>query len=169
MPRQYEHIRDSYLRKGVSEKEAKKLGAMTYNKLHPGHPMSPKHEVHMNRGGKMVRPIAPRLPKALASQPAPNAMAGPAAGPAAPSPPSGRGMKRGGKLKMAKGGVVPKTVKTPPDETKERKWPLKGEAKDAKGEKVAMKRGGAVKKYASGGAVRGDGIAERGRTRGTFR
>jgi hypothetical protein len=79
------------------------------------------------------------------------------------------GMKKGGTMKMKDGGVVPKTVKTPSDETKEKKWPLKGEEKDAKGEKVAMKRGGSVKKYASGGSVRGDGIAERGRTRGVFR
>ena len=31
MPAQYEHIRDSYLASGKSEKEAKKLAAMTYN------------------------------------------------------------------------------------------------------------------------------------------
>lgn len=163
MPAQYEHIRDSYLAKGESEKEAKKLGAMTYNKLHPGHPMHPDHKgtVKMNRGGKMVRPIAPRLPKALAAQPVPNAPAGPAAGPNMPPPPSGMGMK--------KGGVVPKTVKVPSDETAEKKWPLKGEAKDKHGEKVAMKRGGKVKKFSGGGSVRGDGIAERGHTRGNFR
>lgn len=119
--------------------------------------------IHMRKGG--MKPKAPRLPPALmaAAQgaPPPNAMAGPAAGPAGPPPPSGMGMK--------KGGVVPKTVKTPSDETKEKKWSIKGEAKDKKGEKIAMKSGGSVKKFSSGGAVRGDGIAERGRTRGTFR
>lgn len=126
--------------------------------------------IKMNRGGKMVRPIAPRLPKALAAQPVPNAPAGPAAGPNMPPPPSGMGMKKGGKThKMAKGGVVPKTDKVPSDETAEKKWSLKGEAKDKHGEKVAMKRGGKVKKYSGGGSVRGDGIAERGHTRGTFR
>lgn len=31
MPAQYEHIRDSYEAKGVPEKRAKKLAAMTYN------------------------------------------------------------------------------------------------------------------------------------------
>lgn len=31
MPRQYEHIRDSYEAAGKSVKEAKKLAAMTYN------------------------------------------------------------------------------------------------------------------------------------------
>jgi hypothetical protein len=129
----------------------------------------------MNRGGKMVRPTAPRLPRALMQQQGgmpPNAMAGPAAGPAAPPPPSGMGMKKGGKThKMKEGGVVPKTVKAPKDETPDRKWDLKGEESDEKHEKVAMKRGGKVHKkhkFASGGSVRGDGIAERGHTRGRF-
>lgn len=31
MPKQYEHIRDSYIASGKSEKEAKRLAAMTYN------------------------------------------------------------------------------------------------------------------------------------------
>ena len=31
MPRQYEHIRDSYEAKGVPAKKAKRLAAMTYN------------------------------------------------------------------------------------------------------------------------------------------
>lgn len=31
MPKQYEEIRDSYVRRGKSLKEAKKLAAMTYN------------------------------------------------------------------------------------------------------------------------------------------
>lgn len=123
----------------------------------------------MNRGGKMVRPIAPRLPKALAAQSVPNAPAGPAAGPNMPPPPSGMGMKKGGKThKMKEGGVVPKTDKVPSDEAPEKKWALKGEAKDKKGEKIAMKHGGKVKKFSGGGSVRGDGIAERGHTRGRF-
>lgn len=171
MPKQYEDIRDSYLAKGKSEKVAKKLGAMTYNSLHPGHPMHPDHKgtKKMNRGGKMVRPIAPRLPKALAAQSVPNAPAGPAAGPNMPPPPSGMGMKKGGKThKMKEGGVVPKTDKVPSDEAPEKKWALKGEAKDKKGEKIAMKHGGKVKKFSGGGSVRGDGIAERGHTRGRF-
>ena len=41
MPKAYEEIRDSYLKRGKSEKEAKKLAAMTYNSRHPGHPMKP--------------------------------------------------------------------------------------------------------------------------------
>lgn len=31
MPKQYEEIRDSYLKRGKGEKEAKRLAAMTYN------------------------------------------------------------------------------------------------------------------------------------------
>ncbi len=31
MPRQYEHIRDSYLKAGKSKAEAEKLAAMTFN------------------------------------------------------------------------------------------------------------------------------------------
>ena len=41
MPKQYEEIRDSYIRRGKSTKEAKRLAAMTYNSRHPGHPMHP--------------------------------------------------------------------------------------------------------------------------------
>jgi hypothetical protein len=32
----------------------------------------------------------------------------------------------------------------------------------------SKKRGGAIKKYASGGSIRGDGIAMRGKTKGRF-
>lgn len=35
MPRQYEHIRDSYEARGKSPKEAKRLAAMTYNAHRP--------------------------------------------------------------------------------------------------------------------------------------
>ena len=38
MPKQYEEIRDSYERRGKSAHEAKRLAAMTYNKLHPDNP-----------------------------------------------------------------------------------------------------------------------------------
>ena len=46
MPKQYEEIRDSYIRRGKSTKEAKKLAAMTYNSRHPGHPMKPHRKKH---------------------------------------------------------------------------------------------------------------------------
>jgi hypothetical protein len=35
MPKQYERIRDSYVKRGVPLKRAKKLAAMTWNKQHP--------------------------------------------------------------------------------------------------------------------------------------
>lgn len=38
MPKQYEDIRDSYRKRGKSLKTAKKLAAMTWNKLHPNNP-----------------------------------------------------------------------------------------------------------------------------------
>lgn len=42
MPKQYEDIRDSYEKAGKSEKESKKLAAMTYNKIHgKGHGLRP--------------------------------------------------------------------------------------------------------------------------------
>lgn len=49
MPKQYEDIRDSYVRRGKPLKEAKRLAAMTYNKLHPGHAMRPDHTADMKR------------------------------------------------------------------------------------------------------------------------
>lgn len=44
MPKQYLEIKKSYLRRGKSLKTAKKLAAMTYNKLHPGHANPWAHE-----------------------------------------------------------------------------------------------------------------------------
>lgn len=41
MPKQYEDIKASYLKRGKSLKEAKRLAAMTYNSRHPGAPMHP--------------------------------------------------------------------------------------------------------------------------------
>lgn len=35
MPKQYEDIRDSYVKKGVPLKEAKSIAAATWNKNHP--------------------------------------------------------------------------------------------------------------------------------------
>ena len=39
MPRQYEHIRDSLIARGYSEKEAKRIAAMTWNSRHPNDPV----------------------------------------------------------------------------------------------------------------------------------
>ena len=46
MPAQYEHIRDSYEKRGKSKKEAEKLAAMTYNAHRPAGatPMGPHYE-----------------------------------------------------------------------------------------------------------------------------
>lgn len=44
MPKQYEEIKASYLKRGKSLKEAKRLAAMTYNARHPGHPMRPHRD-----------------------------------------------------------------------------------------------------------------------------
>ena len=36
MPAGYEKIRDSYIKRGMSTKRAKKIAAMTWNKAHKG-------------------------------------------------------------------------------------------------------------------------------------
>ncbi len=51
MPKQYEAIRDKFIKQGYSTKEAKKHAAMIYNAAHPGKPLIrwiQKHE----KGGK---------------------------------------------------------------------------------------------------------------------
>lgn len=49
MPAQYEAIRDDLIKRGKSEKEAKRIAAATYNARHPGNPMRPhrkrKHQM----------------------------------------------------------------------------------------------------------------------------
>jgi hypothetical protein len=39
MPKQYLAIKESLLKKGYSDKEAKKHAAMIYNAVNPGHPL----------------------------------------------------------------------------------------------------------------------------------
>ncbi len=117
---------------------------------------------HMKKGGHM-KSMKPKLPAALADQaaaPPPNAAAGPITG--GGDMPQ---MKKGGKVNKFKEGG--ETVAGEQGHKKE--WPLKGEDKDHHGKKVAMKKGGRAKHFAKGGSVRGDGIAERGHTRGSFR
>ncbi len=41
MPAQYEKIRDSEVARGVPYDEAQRIGAATFNKMHPNHPMRP--------------------------------------------------------------------------------------------------------------------------------
>lgn len=52
MPKEYERIRDSYVRRGTPLKKAKKLAAMTYNSQHPGHPMHPHRKSRMPKRDK---------------------------------------------------------------------------------------------------------------------
>ena len=117
----------------------------------------------MKKGGHTMKAMKPRLPPALAAQPAPNMPAGPVTD----GQPGVPGMKKGGK--------VGETVKGEQGPVKKNKLP--GEEKDAEGKEVAMKHGGrlhsrgggiAKKGFKEGGHVRGDGIAERGHTRGRF-
>lgn len=55
MPKQYEDIKASYLKRGKSLKEAKRLAAMTYNSRHPGHPMRPhKKKKHRSVGDEFT-------------------------------------------------------------------------------------------------------------------
>lgn len=144
-PLQYEHIRDAYIKKGVSEKKAKSIAAATYNKAHPGHPMKPGTHGHMASGGsvKKKRSAGPSLPPQLAAAAAgaPPPSGAPMAG--GNAPPGLPGMKRGGR---AHGGVA--------------KY---GETTHSRGGGVA-RRG-----FAGGGVTRGDGVAQRGHTRGTCR
>jgi hypothetical protein len=134
---------------------------------------------HFGSGGNVKKkhsmgkgPIAPQLP--------PQLDAAGAGAPMAAGPPGGMpgmpGMKHGGHTKKHHFAAGGETVKSEQGPLK--KWPLKGEEKDHHGKKVAMKHGGklhsrgggaAKKGFASGGAVRGNGICERGHTRGTFR
>lgn len=51
MPKQYERIKESLLKRGYGSKEAKRIAAATYNKQHPGHPMRP----HRKRKSSMPR------------------------------------------------------------------------------------------------------------------
>lgn len=43
MPKQYTDIRDSYVKRGMDYDKAQAIAAATYNKRHPGAPMSPAH------------------------------------------------------------------------------------------------------------------------------
>lgn len=43
MPKAYEHMRDEFIRKGMSESAAKERAARIYNSQHPGNPVTRKH------------------------------------------------------------------------------------------------------------------------------
>ena len=48
MPAEYEAIRDSLIKSGKPIAEAKRIGAATYNKNHPGQPMSNTHHASID-------------------------------------------------------------------------------------------------------------------------
>lgn len=52
MPKQYEDIRDSYVKRGTNYDEAQRIAAATYNKQHPSDPMSPAHPEGMHTSVK---------------------------------------------------------------------------------------------------------------------
>lgn len=49
MPKQYEHIRDSYVAKGMDYDKAQAIAAATYNKQHPGKPLRPHNKGKRNQ------------------------------------------------------------------------------------------------------------------------
>lgn len=53
MPKQYEDIRDSYVKRGTDYDEAQRIAAATYNKQHPNAPMSPAHPEGMKRAAML--------------------------------------------------------------------------------------------------------------------
>lgn len=59
MPKQYEDIRDSYVKRGVPLKRAKSIAAATWNKLHPKNTNPWAHESgfakKVKRGMKRAR------------------------------------------------------------------------------------------------------------------
>ena len=44
MPRQYEAIRDKFIKQGMSVQEAKRRAAKIYNAEHPKNPVTRKHK-----------------------------------------------------------------------------------------------------------------------------
>jgi hypothetical protein len=44
MPKEYEAIRDNLVKEGKDYDEAQRIAAATYNKRHPDHPMTGKHD-----------------------------------------------------------------------------------------------------------------------------
>ena len=112
-----------------------------------------------NRGGAM--PMDPKMLAMMAEKLKGRTMGGrPAARPpmGARPPMAMPGMKKGGSAKMASGGM-PMVMK---DGKKMPAFAADGEGK--------MKKGGVTKKMASGGSAssRADGIAQRGKTKGTM-
>lgn len=49
MPKQYEAIRDNYLKKHVPYDKAQELAARTYNKMNPGNPLRPDRKLKVGK------------------------------------------------------------------------------------------------------------------------
>ena len=58
MPDQYEAIRNSLIRRGYSEEEAKRIAAATYNRDHPDDPVSRNYE---SKSSSIEKKIAKEL------------------------------------------------------------------------------------------------------------
>ncbi len=50
MPKEYEAIRDSLLKRGVKPEEAKRIAAATYNKRHKHNPLHRESRIKPRRG-----------------------------------------------------------------------------------------------------------------------
>jgi len=85
--------------------------------------------------------------------------------PGAGAPPMAPGMKKGGFVPFGKKGEKAEGETKAQDKAEGKK----GEAKEKWVPPWAKKAGGGVVKFAAGGCCRGDGIASKGRTRGTMR
>jgi len=109
------------------------------------------------RKGALAASAAPSAPPAAPPPPMPMGGMGGGGGAA----PMGPGMKRGGPVKKGHGGALHKAA------TQIESF-AKSEDKEGKGEAKEHRRGGRVKRMARGGHVggRGDGIAQRGHTKG---
>ena len=113
------------------------------------------------RGGEMATKMDPKMMAMMAAKKRGMAGARPSAPP--PAPPMGGGMGGGMGMGMKKGGMAGGGMPMVMKDGKK----VPSFAADGKG---AMKHGGGVKKMSSGGSAssRADGIAQRGKTKGTM-
>jgi len=58
MPKQYEAMRDRFLREGLSLKEAKAKAARIYNSRHPDNPVTGKHKKRKHALGERRKKLA---------------------------------------------------------------------------------------------------------------
>ena len=55
MPKEYVHVRDSYVARGVDYDEAQRRAAAAYNAKHPGHPMGSGEEYDRAKKAKKAK------------------------------------------------------------------------------------------------------------------